>query len=244
VRVSILRTGDAIPEVAASRGEFSRWIREASGDVAAAAQWHEHDVRTTEPLPSFDGVSAVIVTGSASSVTERAGWMLRTEECLRHIHAAGLPLLGICFGHQIIAQALGGHVTKNPRGREIGTVAVKCVATSEALFAGLPDEFHANATHVDTVARLPEGGRVLATTSLESHAAYAVGETTRGVQFHPEIDGDVMRGYVRARASVIRAEGLCPDGIASRVHDAPQGSEVLRNFFRHVVVGRRRSRAA
>lgn len=244
--IVVLRTGDALADIAPKRGEFARWIQEAAG-TTWDGDWREHDVRHDGPMPVLEGVAAFIITGSSSSVTERAPWMLRTEELIRGIHGARIPLLGICFGHQIVAQALGGLVTKNPHGREIGTVRVRraaCpIAAADGLFTGLGDEFQVNSTHVDTVARLPEGGRVLCSTSLEPTAAYAVGDTTRGVQFHPEIDGEVMRAYVKARAHLVRQEGLCPDTIHAGVHDAPDGAHILRNFVRGFVAGRRRRAA-
>jgi len=144
--------------------------------------------------------------------------------------------LGICFGHQLLAQALGGNVERNPRGREIGTVRVKLLpeASRDALFLGLPSELEVNATHVDTVTRLPEGATLLASTSLERHAAYRVGESAWGVQFHPEIDGDVMRGYVRAREPVIREEGLPFDRIHDAITDGQHGPLLLRNFVTRI----------
>jgi GMP synthase (glutamine-hydrolysing) len=197
-------------------------------------EWHEHDVRTEEPLPSFDGVAGFIITGSSSSVTERAPWMLRTESYVREIIANDVPLFGICFGHQLVAQALGGLVEKNPRGREIGTVSVSR-AGDDALFADLPSSFVVSATHVDAVTRLPERARLLATTSLDPAAAFAVGRAVRCVQFHPEIDGDVMRSYIRARAHLIAGEGGDPDAALARVRDDTHGGAILKSFVRGFV---------
>ena len=238
--IIVLRTGDAVPEVAARRGEFLKWISEHIGG-AWDGRFLEHDARTEAPLPDARAGSAIIVTGSSASVTERTPWMLRTEAYLRDVVSHEQPLLGICFGHQLLAQALGGHVVRNPRGREIGTVRVKLrdEAAADPLFSGLPNELEVNATHVDTVSRLPEGAQLLATTALEPHAAFRVGEWAYGVQFHPEIDGDVMRGYVKAREPIIRDEGLPFDLIHSNITDGPHGTMLLQNFVKHVALRKR-----
>ena len=214
------------------RGEFASWIQAGVGDTWEHG-WLEHDLRTDAPPPAPSSASAFIVTGSSSNVTEQAPWMLRAEPYLRDLAGSGTPVLGICFGHQILAHALGGKVTKNPRGREIGTVSVTKVA-GDPLFSSLGDPFAVNATHVESVVALPPGARLLATTSLDPYAAYALGETVRCVQFHPEIDGDAMRGYIGARAHFMRAEGLDPESTLARAHDA-DGAAILRSFVRHFV---------
>jgi GMP synthase (glutamine-hydrolysing) len=241
VKLLVLRTGDAAPPVAAHRGQFFSWIRREAEPVWSGA-WAEHDVRDMgTPLPSVSDVAGVIVTGSSSSVTERADWMLRAEALIRDLVGRQLPLFGICFGHQMVAEALGGKVAKNPNGREIGTVEVRVLADApeHPLLDGIPKSFSANGTHVDSVVTLPPGARVLAETDLDPHAVYVVGATTKCVQFHPEFDGDVMRRYVEARAELIVADGLDLEAIRGRTADAPYGAETLRNFIRHVVRPRR-----
>jgi GMP synthase (glutamine-hydrolysing) len=239
VKLIVLRAGDAAAPVAARRGEFFSWIRREVGDTWSG-EWVEHDIRTEEPLPGPRDADGFVITGSSSSVTERAPWMLRSEELVRGIVSAGTPLFGICFGHQMVGQALGGRVAKNPRGREIGTVDVRVVAHSprDPIFAGLGDRFRANHTHVDSVVELPPGARLLAETDLEQNAAFAVGDRVKCVQFHPEIDGDAMRGYVEARAHLVEAEGGDPRAILANVADAPEGASTLRSFVRLVVRGR------
>ena len=239
MKLLVLRTGDAAAPVAARRGEFYAWIRREA-EAAWNGAWGQHDVRDTDvPLPGIGDADGFIITGSSSSVTERAPWMLRTEAFIRELHEKKVPLFGICFGHQLIGQALGGLVAKNPRGREIGTVTVRVLESAPAvhpLVAGLPNAFTANATHVDSVVTLPPGAQLLAETDLEPHAMFAVGETTHCEQFHPEFDGDAMRGYLDARAHLVNAEGLDATAIRERSVDAPHGAETLRNFIRHVVL--------
>lgn len=229
MQILVVRTGDAIGELVERRGEFARWIRETVGD-GGAHDWTEVDARFGT-LPEFN-IDAIIVTGSAASVTERATWMLRTESWLRARIDEGVAVLGICFGHQMLAQALGGRVVKNAAGREIGTVKAMRCDDDDPIFRGLPRDISVNATHVDTVQDLPAGARILASTKLERHAAFALKHNVWGVQFHPEIDGDIMRGYVEARQHVLRSEGIDPDVLRATCTDTPHGAQVLKNFVR------------
>lgn len=237
--ILVLRAGDAPPPIAARRGEFFDWIRRA-GEGAWPGAWREHDLRADAELPDARAFAAIVITGSAASVTERAPWMLRAEAWLRAAAALRVPIFGICFGHQLLAQALGGRVDKNPRGREIGTVALRRreAAKDDPVFAAVGDGL-VNMTHVDTVAELPAGATVLATTERDEAAVYRVGEEVWGVQYHPEIDGEVMRGYVEVRGGFIREEGLPYDAILASAADAPAGVGSLRAFLGYVARTRR-----
>lgn len=233
--IVILRCGDAAAPVAAQHGDFPDWIAAPLAD-----EWRgpivEVEMRDDAAPPDFSRAAGLVVSGSSSSVTERAPWMLRAEEHLRAAVARRQPVLGICFGHQLLAQALGGEVRRNPAGREIGTVEVKKLG-DDPLLDGLGAVFDVNATHVDTVTTLPAGATTLAETALERTAVFAV-ERARGVQFHPEIDGQVMRGYLDARRGVIEQEGLSYESLFERARDAAAGPRILRNFVTRFVAGR------
>ena len=230
----VLRTGDAVAEVRALRGDFAGWIKDSSNN-AWKGEWVEHDARTDERLPNIASLSGVIITGSSSNVTERAPWMLRAEAFIRELAAARVPVLGICFGHQIVGQALGGHVAKNPRGREIGTVEVT-ISAPDPLLEGVPTKFLANASHVESVVTLPPGARLLGATALEPNAMYAVGDTIRCVQFHPEFDADVTRGYIRARTDRILEEGGDAEALFSRVEETPHARSLVMRFVQQFLL--------
>ncbi len=224
----ILRNGDVAPPIAARRGQFPDLILAPIRDL-----WRDEvvvaDAREGLP-PGLLDARGVILTGSPSSVTEEAPWMLRLQEATAALLDRGTPLLGICFGHQIVARARGGVVERNPRGREIGTIEVHRIE-EDPLFEGLPSRFEALATHTDTVTRLPEGARLLATSALDASAAYALG-SARCLQFHPEMDADFMRSLLEVRRPILEAEGFVVDPMIARVSEAPSGPLILRNFIR------------
>jgi GMP synthase (glutamine-hydrolysing) len=230
--ITVLRTGEPVPWVLERRGHFHDLIASSVGP-AFDGDYQVVDVRT-EPLPDPRSPSAFVITGSAANVPTREPWMLRAEAFLREVVAAGTPTFGICFGHQILAQALGGEVRKNPRGREIGTLRIERTA-DDPIFEGVAPFFEANVTHVDTVARLPEGAVGLARSSLEDFHAIRFTESCYGVQFHPEIDGEVMRAYVESRQAVLREEGFSVEEMLGRIHDGDEGRLALRNFVRRFV---------
>ncbi len=230
----VLRTGDAVASVSVRRGEFSAWIQ-ASVAGAWQGQWTEHDARVEVSFPEVTSLEGVIITGSSALVTERAEWMLRTEAYIRELVVARVPIFGICFGHQIVGQALGGLVAKNPKGREIGTVNVT-ISAPDTLLEGLPTPFLANASHLESVVKLPDGARLIGRTDLEPHAMYAVGERVRCVQFHPEFDQDVTRGYIEARADRIREEGGDPNVLHESALETPHARSLVRRFVQEFVV--------
>jgi GMP synthase (glutamine-hydrolysing) len=228
----IVKTGEPVPAVRERRGEFADLIREAIGPEWEGG-YEVVDVVAREPPPAHEA-AAVVITGSAANVPDRAPWMLRAEAWLREVVGRGTPTFGICFGHQILAQALGGEVRRNPRGREMGTLHIERTAAA-AIFDGLPDRFEAHVTHIDSVVRLPPGAEPLARSDGEDHHAIRFSEKCYGVQFHPEMDAEVMRAYVETRREILHAEGFAVDDMLSRIREAHAGRQTLRNFVRRFV---------
>jgi GMP synthase (glutamine-hydrolysing) len=230
-------TGDPTPLVRDTRGDFTRLFTDALGDA-----WPHDllaiDVRTTPASLPRDAVG-LIVTGSSSHLEERAPWMLATEEVLRVAVDKRVPTIGVCFGHQLLGEALGGEVVRNPRGREIGTLPIERLpaAENDPLFGALPEVFEANVTHLDTVSALPGGATVLARSAVERHHAVRFGDLCWGVQFHPEIDREVMCGYLESRRPVLTDEGRDVDGMIAAAKETPLARDILRRFVRDIVRG-------
>jgi GMP synthase (glutamine-hydrolysing) len=227
----ILVTGDPVPRTQARAGGFANLVRSTLAE-AWDGGFVEVDARTAAALPASEQFAGLIVTGSASSVTERAPWMLRIEEHLARAVEAEHPVLGICFGHQLLGQALGGLVERNPQGREMGTIQLAIVADDPLLDRSIEPAL-AHATHVDSVTVLPKGAAILAKTALEPHAAVRFGERAWGVQFHPEFDVQVMSEYIEGRSELLAEEGRDPAGMLRAVAPTEAGRLVLRRFVQH-----------
>src|SRR5205085_7719730 len=181
-------------------GDYPAWFSRALGVESPVVRAHQG-----EPLQAgLDRVrpQGIIVTGSPLSVTERAPWMLELGEDLLRAGARGTPVLGVCFGHQLLARAAGGDVVENPRGREIGTVRVQLTEAGrrDVLFAwASAAEIEVQATHVDAVDPLPPGTTVLASNENTAAQAYRLSETVAGVQFHPELWAAALRDLILSR---------------------------------------------
>jgi GMP synthase (glutamine-hydrolysing) len=216
-------------------GGFPHWIRVAAGlggDAAVAV-----NVERGDALPAREGFAGAIVTGSAAMVTQKLDWSERSAAWVRDAAEAGMPLFGICYGHQLLPHALGGEVGDNPAGREMGTVEVSRLpaAAQDPLFAAAPDPFLAQATHLQAVLRLPDGAVALATSEQDPHSAFRWGDAAWGVQFHPEFSTTHMRGYLRARQVALAREGRDPQAMVRAVSAAPQARAILRRFVREAL---------
>ena len=231
--IVIAKTGEAMPSVAERRGDYERWIT-AAFDV-------DLEVRVVavfdgEVLPDPRQIAGLVVTGSPAMVSDREPWSERTAEWLSGALACGddtPAILGICYGHQLLAHAQGGRVDKNPRGRQMGTKRVRFEpAGSDPLFGALADECDFHTTHLESVLELPRGAVRLASTELDPNHAFRIGDRVWGIQFHPEFDEDIMRGYVEGRAEVLRSEGRDPDAIARDVRPTAEAVPLLRRFGR------------
>ncbi|MBI2893623.1 MAG: glutamine amidotransferase [Deltaproteobacteria bacterium] len=236
--VLILKTGSTLPAVRERHGDFDWWfIEPLQADGREPARFRVIDLPAGADPGAPDACAGVVITGSPLSMTVPEPWFDRAMEFLRSAADAGAPILGVCFGHQMLAAAFGGRVEQNPRGREIGTVEVSLTAAGAAdgLFEGLGQRFSVNATHVDAVVELPPGAVVLATNDRCPVQAYSLGDRIRAVQWHPEIGREVIRGYIAGRSEILKREGFDPEDLLARASDTPSGGRILRNFDRRFV---------
>ncbi|WP_254536367.1 type 1 glutamine amidotransferase [Halomarina litorea] len=188
------------------------------------------------PTDRFDGV---VITGSAASAYWDEGWIDETREWVRMAHDHGLPILGVCFGHQLLASALGGRVEEMSE-YEIGYRSVRRTADSP-LLSGVDEEFTVFTTHGDRVVSLPEGAEVFAENDYGIHG-FRVGHAF-GVQFHPEYDTETAAAVTRSKEFLgdERIEAVVAGITEENYAAACEAKRLFENFTEYV--GRVRAEA-
>jgi GMP synthase (glutamine-hydrolysing) len=230
--ILVLKMGSTLPSLKSRKGDFEDWI-------VAGLGLHDSgvvviDAPAGDPLPHADGYSGIVVTGSHTMVTERQDWSERAAGWLRDIVHEGVPILGICYGHQLLAHALGGEVGDNPKGREFGTVevAIEEAARGDDLLGSLPRQLRVHVSHTQSILELPPNTVRLASNAWDQNQAARFGRAAWGVQFHPEFDVEIVREYITRFEDLLRGEGQDAGELRRTASDTPFGGTILRRFAR------------
>ncbi len=230
--VLIIRTGQAPAAIRARHGDFPHWFRLGTRLYRERVQLV--DVTAGEALPAPNDVAGAIITGSAAMVTERLPWSEHTAGWIRDAMDVELPMFGVCYGHQLMAHALGGRVDYLEGGREIGTQTIELLPAHEddPLAGVLPRSFRAHTTHEQSVLEVPSGAAILARSGRDPHQLLRYGPNAISVQFHPEFNAEVMRAYIRRKRADLRREGADAERIFKAVAATPIARRLLRQFAR------------
>jgi GMP synthase-like glutamine amidotransferase len=195
-RFAVLQAGRANPnarERLGDPGEMFISLLSEPGEV-----WDVYDVEHgvfPEDVSRYDGF---VITGSRHSVYEDLPWIKRLLELVREIHGQGIRLVGVCFGHQAIAMALGGKAELNPKGWDMGIVELSLTEAAKGLssFRHVPNPATVLVSHMDAVTRLPEKARHLASSVRTEYEMFTLGDSVLSLQGHPEYDGGVIEEII------------------------------------------------
>lgn len=157
-------------------------------------------------LPDPGAHDGIVITGSRQSVGDDLPWIQDLSQLVVRAHAAEVPVVGICFGHQLIAHALGGRVDRAPAGWGVGVHRATVVAP-RTWMAPSADGFDILVSHQDQVTAVPDGGTVLATSDHAPVAAFEVGSLI-GFQGHPEFVADYAEALMARRIERIGIERI------------------------------------
>lgn len=221
-RILIIKAGSTDPAVQQRHGDYDAWFQASLVDGVERC-----DVVSAfegETLPHPGGYGGILITGSPLSVRDEAPWMPALARWALRVADFGTPLLGVCFGHQLLGETLGGRVERDPSGGEYGSIEITLTPEGKAdpLFEGLPEQLSLYAMHGDLLVRAPTASGVerLAGNDGARWQAFAAGPNVRAVQFHPEVSAEALAMVLARR------------GIEATVHSTSHGAKILDNWDR------------
>jgi len=234
MKIGILAAGTTPDELSDRYGTYAQMFMELFERAGEQFDYAVCDVREGVFPASADDCDAWIISGSKFSAYEKLPWMLKLEELIREINELKKPLLGICFGHQIIAEALGGKVEKYSGGWGVGLHTYKLTDADEVTEKA---QFTINAMHQDQVVVKPENARVFAESDFCKYAGLLYGDNIMTFQAHPEFTIQFERDLVSVRKGTV-----VPDEIAERglntvraegaATDSPEVAKWMAAFLR------------
>ncbi|MCE8521209.1 type 1 glutamine amidotransferase [Ruegeria pomeroyi] len=196
MKIGILLTGHAPDTLIDATGDYDAFFVSLLGPQSF--DFETFAVVDGQFPSGAEAADGWLITGSRHGVYEDHPWIPPLEALIREIRDKGQPLIGVCFGHQIIAQALGGKVEKFKGGWAIGPTKYDMGG----------EQVTVNAWHQDQVVALPDGAEVLASNDFCRNAMVAYGDTIWTIQAHPEYDNEFIGGLIRTRG-----RGVVPDPV-------------------------------
>lgn len=204
MKIGILQAGHLPDELVEEFGDMpKRYMELLDGNGFTFEIFPVVDGQFPESIEQCDGW---LITGSRHGAYDALEWMPPLEALIRAAVSAGIPVTGTCFGHQIMAKALGGKVVKFDGGWAIGRMAYE-TPQGETLYL--------NAWHQDQVVEAPEGSKTVLSSAFCRHAGLAYGDNALSFQPHPEYGYDVIAALVRTRGKSVLPPDIAERGLAS-----------------------------
>ena len=224
IKVVILSAGPGLPEIVEEYGHSSDWIPKLLSDDEiefSIRKVYEND------FGALDEADAWIITGSKYSVYDNCDWIEDLKIFVSKLILNNKPILGICFGHQLIANCLGAEVKKNTKGWELGSynIILSEAGKKHKLLEGLIDGDIVYESHQDVVSAIPEDAIQLAYTE-KANQAFSYKNKVFGVQFHPEFTYDVTRTLMDIRIN----KGIIID--SNELQESVNSRHILTNFIK------------
>ncbi len=208
MKIGVLRTGPVADELVSDFGEYDRVFADNLGPYAPGFTFQGWAVYEGDLPAAPDEVDAWIISGSKFGVYEDHDWIEPLKTLIRAIAAARAPLIGVCFGHQIMAEALGGAAVKFPGGWGIGRHTYKTM-NLPSWAADTPDEISIHAIHQDQVVKRPPDATAIASNEFCENAALIYGDPEApyaiSIQPHPEFSDKFVKDLIAVRLDTFPA---------------------------------------
>lgn len=235
MKVTIIETGRAPGRLSEDFPRYPRMFEALLSAADAALRFETVSLVEGEALPDAAACEGVLITGSPAGVYDATPWMEPLRRFVRAAFAVETPMVGVCFGHQIIADAMGGDVRKSEKGWGVGRHTYQLLQ-HRPWMAGAGASVSLAVSHQDQVITPPEGAVTLARSAHTEHAMLAYTQApVMSLQGHPEFEDDFVAALYAARRG--RLSDAHVDGaIASlgRAHDNARVGQWMASFLRGV----------
>lgn len=234
-KLLIIKTGKSLKAITNKYGDFEELIISKAG--IKTEEIILHSPFKNEAFPDINNIKGIIITGSHSMVTDNLPWLKNLSERLKYYLANyDIPILGICFGHQLLAKIYDGEVDYHSEGEEIGSkkISLTEAGINNILFQGFPAEFSSFLIHEQSVLKLPPKAKRLAYNKFENNQAFYLEDNIWGVQFHPEFTVEVMVEYILEKKDELLETGYEPDKLIQNLHRENLGEKLIKNFLKIV----------
>ena len=224
MKIGLLQAGHFVPELQSKLGDYRALyarLLDGHGPEFELETFSVVDMEFPQDINVADGS---LISGSKHGAYEDHAFIPLLEDLIRAIHASGKPLIGVCFGHQIIAQALGGKVEKFDNGWSVGRVEYDMEG----------QEFALNAWHQDQVVEAPVGAKTVGSSPFCAHAALAYGDQIWTMQPHPEFESAAIEGLLRLRGGSVKPDRLAhaKDQLSATNNNAEIGQKMASFFMK------------
>jgi GMP synthase (glutamine-hydrolysing) len=192
--ILIIKCGETYPKIKQSHGDFEDWIINQSN--LPKRVFKIYNIVEGERLRHPSDYIGAIITGSHSNINQRLPWIKHLKDWITTARYTNTPVLGICFGHQLMAETLGGKAELNPKGETAGKTEIMLTETGQQdpLYKNIGKSFESYSMHSFHVSQLPPDAELLATRDDNTVESFKVNKLY-GVQFHPEFNSEIMKMY-------------------------------------------------
>lgn len=199
--------------------------------VCGSLTYQSYEVSKGEFPGSSEECDAYVITGSKFGVYDRESWITQLLELVRSIVTSNAKLIGICFGHQVVAQALGGEVKRSELGWTVGRQKYEIVRRLPWISPQL-DGFHLLASHQDRVTQLPPSAVNFARNDMSEYGGYYIGDSVLTLQAHPEFEPEILGHIIEKRKKSIGPKYVAALDSLQEPTDKSLIGELLKGFLR------------
>ncbi len=231
MKIGILICDKVLPELLHIAGEYDGMFRKLFRDAGQNVEIKSYNAVRGELPSSFDDVDGFISTGSKRSVYEQEQWIADYADFIRTLYKERKKLIGVCFGHQIMAHALGGKIVKSTNGWHVG-LKTTSVAEQRSWMAPPLLDYNLLYSNKDQVEVLPKGATLLGKSARCPIAMFQMDDCFLGIQGHPEFEAPYMKALFNSRKDIIPPDII--ESALKTIEHKTNGIEIAKWFINFI----------